>query len=327
MIGGLKAFLQTISAWDLIRTLFPWSDRPAQAAPAIAGREGERAVMRLGSANLLNRLPSPLLVGGVLLYIAALVVSRSPQAPICFNGLLLAMPLLLLLPSLLLWALPLGLTLAPLVAREREGRTWEVLRATPYSAEEILVSKTQGALAGLRDGLHRVWHVQVQVLIALLVGGGAMLLLTGDVLPLQDGTATASQNMLCLAALLFAGLTGAAYVLDRAQQFVLMTVAALAAGATARSVRAASTAATAAVFGAWGADTLVGAALLLAQPYGEVSDAGFSLVVMALLGPLPAYLLELSPGMIAAAVAGTLVVRGVVIRGLWALTIRRVTDL
>lgn len=327
MIGRFMAFLRTISAWDLIRALFPWSDQPAQIAPAIASREGTRAVMRLGSANLLNRLPSPLLVGGVLLYIAALVVSRSPQAPICFNGLLLVIPLLLLLPSLLLWALPLGLTLAPLVAREREGRTWEVLRAAPYTTEEILLAKTQGALVGLRNGLHRVWHVQLQVLAALLAGGGAMLLLTGDLLPSQDGTSSGGQNVLCLAALALVALTGAAYVLDRTQQFVLMTVTALAVSAATRSVRTASTATLAAVFGMWGADMLVGTGLLLALPHGEVADAGFSLVVMALLGPLPAYLLELPPFMIATAVTFTLIVRGFLARRLWALAVQYATYL
>jgi len=250
-------------------------------------------------------------------------MSRSPNAPVCLNGLLLAVPLTLFIPSLLLWALPLALALAPLVAREREAQTWEILRATPYTAEEILLTKAQVALVALRRALRPIWQVQMHVLAAVLVGGGVMVFLSGGLLVTTDAGTLTQQNLLCFGALFVTIAALAGYVADRVQQFVLMAVATLAASASTSSVRSAVTAAIAAVFVTWGVDVGIGIALLLIQPPGEVYDLGFSVITMVLLGPPIGYLLELPIWTIVLAMALTLSARAVVLRVLWGVAVRR----
>ena len=230
-------------------------------------------------------------------------------------------PLAVLVPSLLLWALPLALALAPLVARERQAQTWEILRATPYTCEEILLSRAQVALVSLRKALRPLWHVQLHVLIAVLIGGGGMVMLSGGLLTWRRGKLI-QNNLLCFGVILVAALAIAAFVADRIQQFVLMAVAAIAASTATRSVRSATTAAIGAVLVACGVDLAIGVVVLLAQPPGEVYDLTFSLLTMVLLGPPMGYLMELPPLMIVALIGGTLVVRAIAIRVLWRAALR-----
>lgn len=322
VLGQVRAWWRIASSWELLRRLFPWSET-LKTPPAIASREHVNVSSLLGGVNLLTSVPTPLLVIAGALYVAALIVSRSPSAPMCINGLLLAIPLALLIPSLLLWALPLALALAPLIAREREAQTWEILRATPYTPEEILLSRAQVALVALRRALRPVWQVQMHVLAAILIGGGVMVLLSGGLLVTTDAGTLTQQNLLCFGALFVTIAALVAYVADRIQQFVLMVVATLAASASAASVRKALTAAIAAAFVTWGVDVGFGVALLLAQPAGEIYDLGFSVVTMVLLGPPMGYLLELPGRLIVLIMALTLTARAVALRVLWGVAVRQ----
>lgn len=283
----------------------------------IAARETFSAAALLGPASRLKKAAPLLLIVAGALYLVALVVWRTTNAPFCLNGLVLAAPLIMLAPSLLLWAVPLALALAPPVAREREARTWEVLRTTPLSTEDILLSKAQGALTSLRRALRPVWHAQIHILAALLVGAGATLLLSGGLLVTNEVGMLTRQNPLCLGAPLVVAAALAAYLLDRVQQFVLMAVAALVGSTAASSVRAATSAAIGAALIAWGAEVAVGAGWLLAQPAGEVRDLAVSLLAVAALGPPLGYLMELSPGMAALAIFSTFGVRALALRLLW----------
>lgn len=289
----------------------------------IAARETFNATALLGPANRLKKATPVLLSVAGALYLVALVVWRTTGAPLFLNGLALAAPLIALAPSLLLWAVPLALALAPPVAREREARTWEVLRTTPLTTEEILLSKAQGALTSLRRALRPIWHAQMHILAALLVGAGATLLLSGGLLVTDEVGMLTRQNPLCLGAPLVVAATLAAYLLDRVQQFVLMAVAALVASTAAPSVRAATSAAIGAVLVAWAVEMAVGAVWLLAQPSGEVRDLALSLLAIALLGPPSGYLMELSPGMAALAMLSTFGVRALALRLLWRQAIRQ----
>lgn len=320
LLGQVQAWWRTASSWELVRRLFPWSESPR--IPVIASREMFTLSDLFGGVNLLNSIPTPLLALAGALYVAALIVSRSPSAPICLSGLLLIVPLAALVPSLLLWALPLALALGPLIARERQAQTWEILRATPYTPEEILLSRAQAALVSLRKALRPLWHVQLQVLIAVLIGGGGMVALSGGLLALSEDGELMQQNLLCLGVLFIAVLTIAGFLVDRIQQFVLMAVAVLAASTAAGSVRSATIAAIGAALLACGVDLAIGLVVLIAQPPGEIYDMAFSLLIMVLLGPPMAYLLELPPLVILALMAGTLVVRAVAIRLLWRTALR-----
>lgn len=325
LAGGIQRaqkWARAASSWDLLRVLFPWGDRPTRL-PMIAARETFRVTALPGYSSRLKKIFPLLLAAAGALYLVALVIWRTTNVPFCLNGLVLAVPLIVLAPSLLLWALPLALALAPPVAREREARTWEVLRTTPLTTEEILLSKAQGALTSLRRALRPIWHAQLHILAALLVGAGATLLLSGGLLATDKVGMLTRQNPLCLGAPLVVVATLAAYLLDRVQQFVLMAVAALAASTAASSVRAATSAAIGAVLVTWGAEVAVGAAWLLAQPSAEVRDLALGLLASALLGPPLGYLMELSPGMVALAMLGTLGLRGLALRLLWRQAIRR----
>lgn len=319
----MQVWWRTASSWELLRRLFPWSDA-VKNPPVVASRDRVNVKGLLGGVDLLKTVPTPLLVIAGALYVAAVIASRSPGAPFCLNGLLLLFPMVALVPSLLIWALPLALALGPLVSREREVQTWEILRTTPFTTEEILLSKAEVALASLRRTLRPVWHVQMHVLAAVLIGGGAMVLLSGGLLARTEEGAIGRQNLLCFGALIVTAVALAAYLIDRVQQFVLMVVAALAASASVSSVRTASTAAIGAVFLAWGVDLIVGVLLMLVQPPGEVYDLGFTVIAMVLLGPPVGYLLEFPATTIVLVMVGTLTARAVLIRVLWRAAVRQV---
>ena len=314
--------LRALNSWDVLRALFPWQETPPARLP-LARREKIRSQALVRIADRVHRVPSGVWVLVVVLYVVAMVYSRSAQAPLCLNALLLLLaPLALFVPSLLVWALPLGLTLAPIVAREREGGTWEVLRATPYSTEEILLTKAHGALRSLRDRLWWLWYVQVQGLIASLLIGSGIALVVGALGISGREWDSSTQNVLCLAIIALVLIVAAGYLFDRVQQLVLMIVAALAASTGSSSVREAMTAAVSASLLAWGVDVMVGVAVLAMQPVDEVRDVGFSLITMILLGPYAGYMLELNPFVILAAALLTFLARSIAIRRLWTVALR-----
>ncbi len=317
-----REWLRAINSWDVLRGLFPWQEPPASRLP-LARREkvGSLALARISA--IVPRIPGVVWVLVVGLYVGAVLYSRSTQAPVCLSApLLLLAPLALFAPSLLVWALPLGLTLAPIIAREREGGTLEVLRATPYSTEEILLAKAQGALRSLRDRLWWLWYVQVQGLIASLLIGSGIALVSGALRVSSQEWGSSTQNLLCVGTIGLVLAVAGGYLFDRVQQLVLMIVAALAASTPSSSVREAATAAVTASLLAWGMDIMVGVGVLAIQPVGEVRDVGFSLVTMIVLGPFAGYLLELNPGVILAAVLVTFLARSIAIRQLWGVAVR-----
>jgi ABC-type Na+ efflux pump permease subunit len=247
-----------------------------------------------------------LMLGGLGCYLSTLLVFY-------LNNLLI-----LLVPFLFFWTLLLGLTLAPTVVEEREQRTWETLRTTPLTIETILLGKMGGALWWLRDVIRAVSG------LLLLVAAGIGLVS----LVLAPANSTASlPHVLCAAAVALPLISAAAFVIDRAQQFVLTVVAALAAGTSARSVRIALAASSTAALGVWLADVGVAVLLISFQPQQIATTSLSELVGLLTLGPMAGYLTRLSIGTTVLYVTLTLVAREVAIRLLWHWTIRAATTM
>ena len=90
------------------------------------------------------------------MYLLALVFVTNPLTVYCLTN-LFTLPVLLL-SSLVIWSLPLGMTLAPVVVREREQDTWYTLRTTPFDTETLLLSKgARGADAAAGAAAGGAW--------------------------------------------------------------------------------------------------------------------------------------------------------------------------
>jgi hypothetical protein len=237
-----------------------------------------------------------------------------------------ATPLLLLDVHILLIALALvgvlglllGLTLAPVVVEEREKRTWETLRATPYSLEALVLGKTASALWWLQRLLGIIGAALI--LGSLWVGLGSALAMPSR--PLAVDPSAPGNYALCGAALILPPLLGLLFLADRAQQFVLMVLAALAVSASTRTRHAARPLAPAAALTAAAVDIAV-SGLILALITGSVMGrSGVRLVSLATLGPTVNYL-ELLPAAAALVAIGlTLAARETAVQALWRWTLR-----
>ena len=215
-------------------------------------------------------------------------------------------------PSLLLWALPLGLAIGPAIVREREDRTWDLLRITPLDLDELLLGKIQGGLWWLRNPIRSLQTVTV--LMGLIVAGAAVI--TNNTLFRSD-CETGCQFLLW--GWMPFGL--AMFVLDRMQQFALMITAALAASATTRTTRTGLMVGSLATFGAWSAEIALGIVVLIIHPGQITSYWMIPITAMIALGPVGGYLLEMRLSVLALAMVGTLLMREIAFRLLWRFTI------
>jgi hypothetical protein len=309
-----------MSSWDLFRYLLPRRTLTIRERTPIFMREMAYAPAWQRPSDLVRRLPLRWLGLLSVLYLAGILIVNRTQTLYCVNTLYLVMlPLLLLSPSLLIWILPLGVALSPIVVRERERESWEILRATPYTVEEILLDKARAALWSLYEALGRIGMLQVQVLAMVVFGAGMMQALSQSDL---SGEPSAWQDILCFGNVVLVLVAMAVFFLDRAQQLVMMVVAALAASTASSSLRNALTNGLVAVGLAWGLDIAIAVGVLAVQPAGAVHDFEFSVAAMITLGPLGGYLAELDPLTVVIVVGLTLLVRELVIRRLWTVTVR-----
>jgi hypothetical protein len=229
--------------------------------------------------------------------------------------------LVLLTPLWLLWTLVVGLTLAPVVVEERERKTWETLRMTPFDTETIVLGKAGGALWWLRD----IIHLMSGMLLLVAVGIGLVSLMIAPGL-IGDTQHDVVGGALCLLALVLPAVGAAVFVFDRAQQFVLIAVAALAAGSSTATVRMAMAWSSVATLLIWLADTALGLTVLALN--ARLASSGVTdLLLIATLGPMVGYLSTLSVFHVALSIGGTLLLREVAVRILWWLTLRLSTDL
>ncbi len=303
-------------SWTLFAQLTPFSD--SDTAAPIFLREAMHVPPWRAALRMVGRGGAP--VFAVFGVVAALVVLRAPLplATRCLTGGLSLV--VMVLASLVTWALPLGVALGPAIVRERERATWDTLRATPPGTAAIVLSKARGAL----------WQMRLALALArgsLLVASLAAALLSLGVVEHthHPDLTTLSAYAVCGVGLVLMAAGGALYLLDRAQQFTVMAVAALAVSASARTVRAAVPGANAAAFMAWLCDVALAAALLAVQP-APATTLQERIITLALLGPIPTYLAELSLGAAAAAVALTLLLREAAVALLWRMTLRAACD-
>jgi hypothetical protein len=317
--GGGKG----MSSWRLFYYLLPRQEIPPNQRTPIFLREMTYVPVWQRSTQIIKRTPFRLLGLLTVLYVGGLLVVNRSQTASCLTGLyLLLLPLLLFSLSLLLWILPLCVALAPIVVRERERESWELLCATPYSVEEILLNKMRAALWSLYYSLGRVGILQIQVLTMILLGAGAMqaISLVLDVEAIDIGPI--ARSLLCGGSLILVLLLTGIFFLDRAQQLVMMAVAALTMSSLSSSTRAAFTSALIVVFLAWGFDVAAAIGVLALQPAGATRHLEFGIGTVITLGPIVGYMIGLKWIDMLLVIGMTLIIREAVIRGLWRLAVR-----
>jgi hypothetical protein len=314
----MEAFLAKhevpMQSWQLFKHLTPFRASEIEFSP-IFQRERQRspAIWMLSLPPRLAQvsLPAALLIG--IAYVVGLLFVPVPLATYCLSA--LAVWPILALPSLGLWALPLGLTLAPVVVRERVAGTWNTLRLTPLDTETILLGKARAALLRIRPLLIVFRAVLVGVsLIAAMVSLNLIEHITHTYPSLPPLNACGVGTLVML-------LTAFVFLIDRAQQFVLMAIAALAVSASSASERLTLPGANAAALLVWMAD--VGAVFVVfsLHPGGAAVSMSESLPLLVMLGPVAGYTGYLSPGFSVLFVIMTLLVRETAIRLLWRWTI------
>lgn len=315
-----------MSSWLLLRSFFTWDRTPATQSP-IFRRESGHPPLWQQHRSVFSRVPFALFIIVFIVLIIATQLIDIPLAARCINaGLMVLGPPVLLLPSLVLWAIPLGMVLAPIIVRERQSGTWEILRTTPYSTEELLLNKAGGALWRLRGLLGSLGSLQAQVLVAILLGLGVIEFFNAMSNLPEDQFGVVNRSVLCMGGLALLLMAAGVFLLDRLQQLILMIVTALVASASARSSRMALTRAITMAFLAWLADAGAAVTVLIVQP-GQVQEIGYSLAAIVMMGPLAGYAIELPLLRLALLAAATLMIREIAVHCMWRLAVRGASKL
>lgn len=250
-------------------------------------------------------------------FVFALMALPASSGPAMLTVALCALsPAMLIAPSLGIWVILLGLALGPVIAREREHHTWDLLRLTSLNMDDLILHKMRGGLWWLRGALRAMQVMMLLVALGVLLValdqpisysasiGWTMEPLSRRVLDVTLATA---------GALLF--------LLDRAQQFTLMALAALVGGAAQAEHRSALLAALASAFAAWLGDLLVTSAAMVVLALKTGRSAG----LLALwIGPAGSYLVSVALPLALILTLITLAARELAVRWLWARAVRLV---
>jgi hypothetical protein len=299
----------SMQSWQLFRHLIPLRESRVEFTPVFL-RERHRS-FRWWTVSLPPRLAPvsfPVAALIVIMYLAGLIFTPIPFVAYCLTGLLI-WPMLLL-PSLGWWALPLGLTLAPVVVRERAAGTWHTLRLTPLDIETILLSKARAALVRIRPLL--IVFRAVLIAVSVIAAMASLNLIEH----LTHSYPSLSSNACGIGTLVMA-ITALVFLIDRAQQFVLMTVAALAVSASSGSERLSLPGANAAALLAWLVDLSAVIVVFSLHPGGAALRFSASLPLLVTIGPVGVYANYLSPGLAVLFVIMTLIIRELAVRLLW----------
>jgi hypothetical protein len=303
-----------MQSWQLFKHLIPLRESEVEFTPVFL-RERRRS-FRWWTVSVpprVMRVSLPAAVLLVVVYVLALVMVPMSLVTYCLTGLLI-WPVVAL-PSLGLWALPLGLTLAPVVVRERVAGTWHTLRLTPLDTETILLSKARAALVRIKPWLIIFRAVLIGVsLVAAMVSLNLIehIAHTYPSLPPMNA---------CGVGTLVMAITAFVFLIDRAQQFVLMAVAALAVSASSGSERLTLPGANAAAFLVWMADLGAVIVVFSLHPGGAAVSLRTSLPLLVMLGPVAGYAGYLTPGFALLFVVVTLIIRELAVRILWHWTV------
>jgi hypothetical protein len=218
-------------------------------------------------------------------------------------------------PPLVIFSLALALTLGPVVVEERTKLSWEILLTVPYDMRVILLGKAGGALWHIRSLIYAMGILLMCVSAA--VGTISLLLIPVGI------TRTSGWYELGLCGVLFIMpvLGSLLFILDRMQQYALMVVAALASGTAAPSIRAALSTATAVVLLIWLFEIAVTEAFLTLEQGGAWQLNYTGILAVATLGPVVSYISRMNLSHAALFTVGTLLLREVLIGGLWRWTL------
>ncbi|MBI5961816.1 MAG: hypothetical protein HY866_23970 [Chloroflexi bacterium] len=218
-------------------------------------------------------------------------------------------------PPLVVFTLALALTLGPIVVEERTKLSWEPLLTVPYDMRTILLGKASGAL----------WHIRflTYVMSILLMCVSAGVGITSLMLIPVGITRTSGwyELGLCGVLLIMPVLGSLLFILDRMQHYALMAVAALASGTAAPSIRAALSTATAVVLLIWLFEIAVTEAFLTVEQGGTWQLNYTRILSIATLGPIVSYISRMDLSHAALFIAGTLLLREMLICSLWRWTL------
>lgn len=231
--------------------------------------------------------------------------------------------LLLLMPSLMYLIIPVATILAPVIAREREQGTWDVLRTTPLSTDRIIMEKAAGALDGLHDWFQHVAGMMIPTSFVIGILSIAMSM-TVVYFQLDSDLKIVFWAMFTLGVAL---INAIGFVIDRAQQCTLMLAAALAASSSRRTIQDAVPYALLAVGGVWLLDVALGWAVLVLVSGPTDWPLEIHIVVLLMFSPLVAYLLELPLEMLLPAIGLTLALRECAIWLIWRWTLHKARTL
>lgn len=177
--------------------------------------------------------------------------------------------LVLFVPLVVAWVLLLSLTMAPVVVREREQRTWHTLRTTPLEIDSIILGKAAGALWWLRHLLRGL--MGLALLGAIGVGIGSLIFVSFE----AEALSGLPVSLICGLTVVLPLVSSTLFLVDRAQQMLLAALCALAVSARSQTIRLA-------------APLAVVVALLI-----TFLDAGIGLLVLTQLEQLTAPPLEI----------------------------------
>lgn len=224
--------------------------------------------------------------------------------------------LFFLVPLLLGLALSTGLTIGPLVAKERVNQRWELLLTTPGGVENVLLGKVGGALWWLR-------RLLLVVTAAMLLAAGAVGVLSLIFIPAGPiRTGELPVVVLCGVLVVLPLASGMLFLIDRLHQYLLMIAAAVAAGTPAGTVRGALSNASGAILLVWVLEIVVAGSLLALQT-GGVVGSGNTLLTLITLGPIASYILELDLTHAILYALITLAARELLITLVWRWSVRR----
>jgi hypothetical protein len=306
-----------MTSWRLFKHLTPFRESDVESTPVFWRERSRTPFWRT------IQLPRQIGHAGfraialvTVTYMLALVLAPDPVVTYCLSTLL---PSLVLwsMPSLALWSLPLGLALGSIVVREREQGTWYTLRTIPLETETILLSKARGAL--MRLGPLMTLSRGALVFAAMVV---AVISLNALEHITESHPGFLSSSDACGAGIIVMVMSAGLFLIDRAQQFVLMAVAALAASTTSPSTRVAVPGASGAALLAWMADVGVAVTLVAVDQGGASISLMASVRLLAMLGPVAGYTGYLPPQHGVFYILLTFACREMVVFLLWRWTVR-----
>ena len=219
-------------------------------------------------------------------------------------------------PPLVVFAMALALTLGPVVVEERTKSSWEILLTVPYDMRVILLGKASGALWHIRS----LTYAMGILLMCVSAGVGTVSLM---LIPVGMARTSGWHELgLCGVLFIMPVLGSLLFIVDRMQQYALMVVAALASGTAAPSIRVALSTATTVVLLIWLFEIAVTEAFLSLEQGGAWQLNYTSILSVATLGPVVSYISHMNLSHAALFSVGTLLLREVLIGGLWRWTLR-----